>query len=194
MNSPRSDGTMIPAWIDGRLQPADKLEVHRLGLRHRAVSVFLIEGESILMQRRALEKYHTPGLWANTCCTHPHWGEETADCAVRRLEQELGITGIVPEFRETLEYRAEVGNGMVEHELVDVFVALVPSRPAVSPDPAEVMETRWMPYDRLREDIALHPENYAPWIKIYLRDHAERILGPSFAGAQNSYRSRAAGC
>ena len=66
---------LIPAWVDGDLVPLDKLDVHRRGLRHPAVSVFLLDGDRFLIQRRALGKYHTPGLWANACCTHPLWGE-----------------------------------------------------------------------------------------------------------------------
>ncbi|MEC7259391.1 MAG: isopentenyl-diphosphate delta-isomerase, partial [Pseudomonadota bacterium] len=65
---------MIPAWVDGVLTPCDKLEVHHRGLRHPAVSVFVCHGDHLLIQQRALGKYHTPGVWANTCCTHPLWG------------------------------------------------------------------------------------------------------------------------
>ena len=75
---------MIPAWVDGRLQPVEKLEVHRRGLRHPAVSVFVLEGARTLLQRRAMEKYHTPGLWANACCTHPRWGERPLLVVQRR--------------------------------------------------------------------------------------------------------------
>ena len=88
---PETTSETIPAWVDGRLVPVDKLEVHRRGLRHPAVSVFLLDGERTLIQRRALGKYHTPGLWANACCTHPRWGEEPAACALRRLREELGV-------------------------------------------------------------------------------------------------------
>ena len=77
---------MVPAWVNGVLTPVEKLEVHERGLKHKAVSVFVLDGENVLIQRRALEKYHTPGLWANTCCTHPLWNEKPAECAVRRLE------------------------------------------------------------------------------------------------------------
>ena len=78
--------------------PVGKLEVHQRGLRHMAVSVFVLDGHAVLIQQRAAGKYHTPGLWANTCCTHPRWGEEPAACAVRRLREELGITGLYPGF------------------------------------------------------------------------------------------------
>ncbi len=169
---------MIPTWIDGVLTPVDKLEAHQKGLRHKAVSVFVLRGGEILLQRRALGKYHTPGLWANTCCTHPLWEEEPATCAVRRLDEELGITGLTPEFRHRLEYRADVGKGLIEHELVDVFVAHAEDAVALRPNPDEVMDTRWVGLDALRKDIAAHPDRFTPWLKIYLDRHADEIFGP----------------
>lgn len=167
----------IPAWVDGTLTPVDKLRAHKEGLKHKAVSVFLIRGTDILLQRRALGKYHTPGLWANTCCTHPMWEEAPSTCAVRRLEQELGITGLYPEFRHHLEYQADVGNGLVEHEVVDVFLAHVRTSLTIKPNPDEVMDTSWIDYHDLMADVARHPERYTPWLKIYLRDHANVIFG-----------------
>ncbi|CUH79941.1 Isopentenyl-diphosphate Delta-isomerase [Tritonibacter multivorans] len=167
---------MIPAWVDGTLTPVEKLDVHQRGLRHKAVSVFVLRGKEILMQRRALGKYHTPGLWANTCCTHPMWDEDSAACAQRRLQDELGITGLTPEFRGQLEYRADVGGGLVEHEVVDVFVAQATAGLQVALNPDEVMDTRWMSVASLNEEIAHHPEQFTPWIKIYLKDHAGLIF------------------
>ena len=78
------DPVMIPAWVDGTLMPVEKLEVHRRGLRHQAISVFVMDGDRVLLQQRALGKYHTPGLWANTCRTHPPWGEDSQTCRRRR--------------------------------------------------------------------------------------------------------------
>jgi isopentenyl-diphosphate delta-isomerase len=170
----------IPAWVDEELKPVDKIEVHRAGLRHKAVSVFVIRDRSILLQRRALGKYHTPGLWANTCCTHPDWGESALDCAQRRLSEELGITGLQPEHREVLEYRADVGGGMIEHEVVDVFVAEAPPDLSIAPNPDEVMDTRWADHATLAEDVARQPEAYTPWLRIYLRDHSAAIFGPEW--------------
>ena len=169
--------TRIPAWIDDRLAPVDKLHVHLAGLRHKAVSVFVRRGAEILLQRRALTKYHTPGLWANSCCTHPHWDEAPLACARRRLGEELGITGLDPVFRERLEYRADVGGGMVEHELVDVFVADAGPGLQPMPDPAEVMDTRWVALPQLQDEIAAEPERFTPWLRIYLERHLEGILG-----------------
>ncbi len=115
----------IPAWDQGVLKPLEKLEVHKKGLRHKAVSVFLISDYNVLIQKRASMKYHTPGLWANTCCTHPLWSEDPKECAHRRLKEELGIE--VPElvYKNKIDYKADVGNGLIENENVDVFVGSI---------------------------------------------------------------------
>lgn len=171
---------MIPAWIDGVLTPVEKLDVHLRGLRHKAVSVFVICEGDILIQRRALGKYHTPGLWANTCCTHPEWDEPAQTCALRRLDEELGLTGVTPEFRGTVEYRADVGGGLTEHEVVDVFVAWAETRPPLDLNPEEVMDASWVPYAQLRADIAAKPDVFTPWLCIYLDQFADRIFKDDF--------------
>ncbi len=168
---------MIPAWIDGILQQVDKLEVHQRGLRHKAVSVFVTEGDEILLQRRAFGKYHTPGLWANTCCTHPMWGEASDACARRRLNEELGLSGLPVIRAGQVEYRADVGQGMIEHEVVDVFLAPATFRPLLRPDPAEVADTRWMSLAALQADLAATPEAYTPWLHIYITEYRARIFG-----------------
>lgn len=166
----------IPAWVDGTLIPYEKLAVHKEGLRHKAVSVFVLNQGQILLQRRALGKYHTPGLWANTCCTHPNWGESALDCAHRRLDEELGIRGLECEFRHGLEYRADVGNGLIEHEVVDVFVAVAPDNLKVTPNPEEVMETRWTGFSDLLDEVKSAPEWFTPWLRIYMDDYADKIF------------------
>jgi isopentenyl-diphosphate delta-isomerase len=168
---------MIPTWVEGTLTPVEKLEAHRRGLRHKAVSVFVLRDGEVLLQRRAMGKYHTPGLWANTCCTHPEWDETPDACAVRRLEEELGITGLTPVHRDTVEYRADVGGGLTEHEVVDLFTAEAPADLEIAPDPDEVMETRWASYAALADDVARHPERFTPWLRIYLAEHSNRIFG-----------------
>ncbi len=168
---------LIPAWVDGALTPVDKLEVHRRGLRHKAVSVFVLSGGKVLIQQRAMDKYHTPGLWANTCCTHPLWDEDPADCAVRRLEEELGITGLFPAHRDQVEYRADVGGGLIEHEVVEIFVANAPADLKVEPNPDEVMAVRWVDFYDLAAAVQRRPERYTPWLQIYLRDHMDAIFG-----------------
>lgn len=157
----------------------DKLEVHLRGIRHKAVSVFVLDGPRVLIQRRALSKYHTPGLWANTCCTHPHWDEAPADCATRRLREELGIVGLVPAHADQVEYRADVGGGMTEHEVVDIFVAEAPAGLQVTPNPDEVMDTRWLTLEALAAEVAAEPQKFTPWLRIYLAEFRDRIFGPS---------------
>ncbi len=167
----------IPAWVDGRLQPLGKLEVHQRGLRHPAVSVFVLRGDETLLQQRAAGKYHTPLLWTNSCCTHPHWGEAPDACASRRLEEELGITGLAPVLADRLEYRADVGGGLVEHELVDVFLAQAGPDLAIRRNPTEVAETRWIALPALLADLRDRPGAYTPWLRIYLTEHLDRIFG-----------------
>lgn len=168
---------MIPAWVDGKITPVEKLEAHEKGLKHKAVSVFVMSRGRVLIQQRALGKYHTPGLWANTCCTHPEWDEDPARCAIRRLDEELGITGLFPSYRDQIEYRADVGDGLIEHEVVEVFVAEAPEDLQLNINPEEVMATRWVDFYDLSAEVRRYPQHYTPWLRIYLEEHARAIFG-----------------
>lgn len=168
---------MIPAWVDGTLQPVEKLDVHLRGLRHKAISVFIMAGDEMLIQRRALGKYHTPGLWANTCCTHPEWDEPDAVCVTRRLEEELGITNVHSQYRGQVEYRADVGGGLIEHELVEVFRVETTRDLPLDLNPDEVMDTRWIKVDTLRSELKATPEVFTPWLRIYMEQHSALIFG-----------------
>lgn len=170
--------SLIPAWVDGRLRPVDKLEAHKLGLRHKAVSVFIFCGDHLLLQRRAPGKYHTPGLWTNTCCTHPFMDESAADCAYRRVKEELGLTAPTLHHRGQVEYRADVGSRLIENEVVDVFTGVTETRPALAPDPEEICDTAWVTPEALLGDLKAHPDRYTPWLRIYLSDHRDMILTP----------------
>lgn len=178
------DDFPIPAWADGQLQPMDKLTVHRLGLRHPAVSVFLKVGDAFLWQQRAAGKYHSGLLWANTCCTHAHWGEAAEPCARRRLREELGIDAPRLTALGRVEYRADVGSGMTEHEVVDVFLADLPRRPDLRPDPAEVAATAWLTLADVDGSIAADPARFTPWLKLYLTDHRAALFGTSEKDAE----------
>lgn len=162
---------VIPAiGPDGRLYPIGKMRAHREAVFHLAVSVFVFDGEGrLLIQRRAREKYHCGGQWANTCCTHPHWGETAATCASRRLTEELGfIVDLVT--HDEVEYSADVGNGLHEHERVTLFSGVAdPAMVAAAVvNPDEVMATRWVSAAQLHEDIAADPASFTPWFRIYL--------------------------
>ena len=170
---------MIPAWENGELKPVDKLEVHTRALRHKAVSVFIILGSQTLIQRRALSKYHTPGLWANACCTHPHWNEESKDCASRRIHEELGIkTNSDLAYRNQIEYQADVGNGLFEHELVDIFTWEITSKEKIKlvMNTEEVMATKWIEFEALKKGISSKPKHFTPWLKIYMEEYITQIL------------------
>jgi isopentenyl-diphosphate Delta-isomerase len=175
---------LIPAWLDGDLVALDKLEVHRRGLKHPAISVFVMDGPRTLIQRRALSKYHTPGLWANTCCTHPYWAETPEACATRRLAEELGITGLRLTPAGEVEYRADVGGGLTEHEVVHIFTARAPAGLAVDPNPDEVAETRWVNLYDLAAEAVRHPARFTPWLRIYLAQHMDQIFAPHMRGAR----------
>lgn len=174
----QTDGkSLIPAWVDGRLTPVDKLAVHRRGLRHKAVSVFVMAGDHLLIQQRAAGKYHTPGLWANTCCTHPHWEEPAATCATRRLAEELGISGLTLQQRPSIEYRADVGGGLIEHEVAEIFMSQTDRARRIRPNPEEVQATRWIRIPDLLAEVRTTPEIFTPWLRIYLEQHHTRIFG-----------------
>lgn len=171
---------VIPAIADdGSLFPIGKLEAHRRGQRHLAVSVFLFAGERLLIQQRADGKYHCGGLWANTCCTHPHWGESTADCARRRLFEEVGLSvPVVP--RAIVDYRADVGNGLVENERVHVFRGEVAAPFDVTDfNRDEVQDVAWIAEPALRRRVVEQPELFTPWIRIYLERWSELALRPA---------------
>jgi isopentenyl-diphosphate Delta-isomerase len=160
---------IIPAVAaDGALFPIEKMKAHVDGQLHLAISVFVFDGDRLLIQQRARGKYHCGGLWANTCCTHPHWGEALEDCAGRRVGEELGFT--LPLVRHaTVDYAADVGNGLREHERVTLFSAEADRHALdIAPDPSEVEDIRWITRADLGRAIIARPETFTPWLRIYL--------------------------
>ena len=160
---------VIPAVAqDGSLYRIGKMQAHRSGALHLAVSVFVFDGARMLIQRRAETKYHCGGLWANACCTHPHWDESAPDAAARRLREELGCSVPLQARGETL-YRADVGAGLWEHERVTLFRGEAPRETLTFDlDPAEVSAVRWAGIDDLRAEMEGDPAAFAPWFRIYL--------------------------
>jgi len=160
---------------DRELGRAPKLAAHRSGQLHRALSVQLQDRAGrLLLQKRHAGKYHSGGLWTNTCCSHPRPGEAAIDAARRRLGEEMGIAcPLSPLF--TTRYRADVGTGMIEHELVHVFGGKYDG--PVRPDPAEADGFAWLTPEELAADVARAPEHYSVWFRIYLRDHKSALIG-----------------
>ena len=165
-----TDEIIIPAIEPGgKLYPVEKLHAHREGLLHLAISVFVFSGDRLLIQRRADGKYHSGGLWANTCCTHPDWGEELEVAAHRRLKDELGLTVPSLEERSVIEYRAQVSDTLWEHERVHVFrYSAGDEEPVAHPAPEEVSAVRWIAESDLCSEMAETPERFAPWFRIYV--------------------------
>lgn len=151
---------------DREVGTEEKLRAHRSGLLHRAISVFLFDGRGrTLLQRRAEGKYHSAGKWSNTCCSHPRPGELAVAAAERRLLEEMGIRcALSPAF--SFEYRADLGNGLVEHELDHVFVGRFDGNP--HPDPSEVQAWDWVELPKLRADCAADPDRYTAWLPLAL--------------------------
>lgn len=139
----------------------EKLAAHREGLLHRAFSVFIFDGDGrLLLQRRAFGKYHSPGLWSNTCCGHPRPGEDTLAAAQRRLAEEMGLHCDL-ELVHSFMYHADLGNGLREHELDHVFVGTARNEPRPHPD--EVAEWRAVPRAVLEEELAHAPDTFTVW-------------------------------
>ncbi len=158
---------------DGSQYPVEKIKAHIHGLHHQAISVFIFCKDKLLIQRRALSKYHCGGLWANTCCTHPHFGESPEDAAMRRLGEELGFQTSVEE-RLIVEYSANVGGGLWERERVHMFRADVSTHDVnVIPNPQEVCEAKWVSGKWLLADIGNNPDQYTPWFRLYVNHFPE---------------------
>ena len=152
---------------------AGKDAVHRKGLLHRAFSIFLVDGRgSILLQQRSRQKYHSGGLWANTCCGHPRPGERTMTAARRRLHEELGVTAALS-FGFFSRYRADLDHGMQENEYVYVFFGRLRDEPR--PDPAEVAAVQSLSLDEIKRRIDKRPQSFTYWLRHYFEHHLAEI-------------------
>jgi isopentenyl-diphosphate Delta-isomerase len=152
----------------------EKLRAHESGDLHRALSVFLFNSKGeLLLQQRALAKYHSPGLWTNTCCSHPRPGEQSKDAAVRRLQEEMGMSCLLEKSFDFI-YRAEFENGLIEHELDHVFIGRSDNKPVINP--AEVENWKYISKENLVADIHNNPDHYTVWFKICL----QRVLDNYF--------------
>ena len=142
----------------------DKLEAHEKGALHRAVSVFIFNSDNqLLIQRRSLEKYHTPGVWSNTACSHPRNNESTISCANRRLFEEMGIIAKIRSVFSFL-YKAKFSNNLIEHELDHVFIGFSNKKP--NPNPEEVCDWKYIDETSLRKLLNDTPKTFSPWFKM----------------------------
>lgn len=155
----------------------EKMEAHEKGLLHRAISVFILnEKREIMLQQRAFEKYHSGGLWTNTCCTHPRDGESTIEAANRRLEEEMGLScALQPLF--SFIYRAEFDNDLIEHELDHVFVGHTNENVIPKLNPEEAASWKWMSIPDIEADIIQNPNHYTAWFKIVFEQFVRETIG-----------------
>lgn len=160
-----SDELILVDLNDAVLGKGEKLWVHQNDKLHRAFSVFIVSGEKMLIQRRNTEKYHSGGLWANACCSHPRFGEALEAAVERRLLEELGIKADVKEFFHFV-YRTAYENGLTEYEYDHVFISDYSGE--FAPSKEEVEEIKWIDIHELRDDVLNNPKNYASWFLIAL--------------------------
>lgn len=141
-----------------------KLEAHQIGVLHRAFSVFLFnqKGE-LLLQKRADDKYHSRGLWTNTCCSHPRLGEELNSAALRRLKEEMGMTCEL-KFVFSFIYKAKLDQDLIEHEFDHVFFGISDQIPVINK--SEVQDWKYVNMKSVKNDIQQNPTNYTEWMKL----------------------------
>ncbi len=148
---------------DEEIGMMEKMEAHRKAVLHRAFSIFIFNGKNELMlQRRALEKYHSPGLWSNTCCSHPRKGENVVAAGHRRLMEEMGFDCEIRQIFSFI-YKAELDKGMTEHELDHVLIGKCESHPEINKE--EVHDWKWISLFELDKDMSENPEDYTVWFK-----------------------------
>ena len=151
-----------------------KMEAHEKGLLHRAFSVFVFNDKNELMlQQRALSKYHSPGLWTNTCCSHQREGESNIEAGKRRLQEEMGFT---TNLKDTMAfiYKAPFDNGLTEHEFDHILVGNFNDIPDLNPH--EVLAWKWMRLEQVQKDMENHPKRYTEWFKIIFDKYYQSIL------------------
>ncbi|TBW28378.1 isopentenyl-diphosphate Delta-isomerase [Gramella sp. KN1008] len=149
---------------DEQIGLMEKIEAHEKALLHRAFSVFVFnENNELMIQQRAFSKYHSPGLWTNTCCSHQREGESNIQAGKRRLQEEMGFT---TELKDTISfiYKAPFDNGLTEHEFDHILVGKFDGVPVLNPD--EVAAWKWVSLEDLKKDMKKNPHIYTEWFKI----------------------------
>jgi len=163
---------------DNEIGSGEKTEVHKKGILHRAFSIFVFNSEGkLLLHQRAKKKYHSGGLWTNTCCSHPRVGEKLEEAVHRRLKEEMGFDCPLEEiFKFT--YKAVFENGLTEHEIDHVFIGRFDGVP--QPNKDEVEDWKWVNLDDLKTDMKAHPEKYTYWFKACIDRVIDHIKNSDF--------------
>ena len=159
---------------DNPLGTMEKMEAHEKGVLHRAFSVFIFNNKGdMLLQQRAFSKYHSGGLWTNTCCSHPREGEPTINAAHRRLQEEMGFDCDIEKAFDFI-YKKELDQGLTEHELDHVFIGEFEGEVCLNKE--EVNAYAYISIQNLLEEVSQRPEQYTEWFKICLNEVVKRIL------------------
>ena len=150
-----------------------KLDAHKKGILHRAFSVFILNNNNeIMLQKRAYNKYHSAGLWTNTCCSHQREGENSIEAGKRRLEEEMGFETELKIITSFI-YKVKFENGLTEHELDYLLIGKYFKSPVINKQ--EVADWKWMKIDLIADDIKLNPNNYTSWFKIIFDKFQNKI-------------------
>ncbi|OOG71489.1 isopentenyl-diphosphate Delta-isomerase [Flavobacterium sp. A45] len=163
--------------FDEQIGLMPKLEAHEKAILHRAFSVFVLNNKNeVMLQQRAHQKYHSPLLWTNTCCSHQREGETNIQAGNRRLHEEMGFNTELKELFHFI-YKAPFDNGLTEHELDHVMIGYYDGEPVINPE--EVEDWKWMKIEDIQSDMHLSPDSYTVWFKIifdefyhFLEEHA----------------------
>ncbi|MDT7833187.1 isopentenyl-diphosphate Delta-isomerase [Flavobacteriaceae bacterium S356] len=158
---------------DNQIGLMPKMEAHEKAVLHRAFSVFIFNDKGELMlQQRAADKYHSPLLWTNTCCSHQRDGETSLEAGKRRLQEEMGFTTDLEEIFWFV-YKAPFDNGLTEHELDHVMVGTFNGEPDINKE--EVEAYKWMSLDAVKEDMETNPDQYTAWFKIIFQESYSKL-------------------
>ena len=158
---------------DNQLGLMEKIEAHEKAILHRAFSVFILnDNNELLLQKRALSKYHSPGLWTNTCCSHPRYGESVINAGLRRLKEEMGFETEISSLLSFI-YKAEFDNGLTEHEFDHVLVGRYTKNPSINK--SEVSDWKWTDLDFLKKDVVSNPDLYTVWFKIIFQQFYKNL-------------------
>ena len=152
---------------DNEMGLAEKLAAHEQNLLHRAFSIFIFRKMphlELLLQQRAAHKYHSPGLWTNTCCSHPRVGETIIAAGERRLQEELGLITPLTHIG-WFHYNAHFSNGLSENEIDHVLVGSLPADIDIISNPEEVQAYRWVTPENLYQELAAYPAQFTPWLE-----------------------------
>jgi isopentenyl-diphosphate delta-isomerase len=179
MSTDYLDHVVLVDELDAPLGSMEKLEAHKKGVLHRAFSIFIFnDRDELLIHRRAIDKYHSGGLWTNTCCSHPRPGEQDLDAATRRLIEEMGFSCDLLKVTSFI-YRAHFENGLIEHEFDHIWTGIYNGDPI--PNPIEVDQWKYISLEDLNEELNKNPESFTIWFKLALPKILEWKRNPNLA-------------